>query len=169
MTTSLLEVNDLKKHFVLHSGLFGSGGATVYAVDGVSFKIDKGETLSLVGESGCGKSTAGRSILRLIAPTSGTVRFAGADITRLKGQGLKAIRPSMQMIFQDPYASLDPRQPVGRAIAEPMLVHGLADRSEVAQRVAAALSRVGLETAMARRLPHEFSGGSVSASPSPGR
>jgi peptide/nickel transport system ATP-binding protein len=158
-STPLLEVERLTTRYPITSGLLRRVTAHVHAVEDISFTLNEGETLALVGESGCGKSTAGRSILRLIAPTSGTVRFAGADITRLKGQGLKAIRPSMQMIFQDPYASLDPRQPVGRAIAEPMLVHGLADRSEVAQRVAAALSRVGLETAMARRLPHEFSGG----------
>ena len=131
----------------------------MHAVEGVSFSLRQGETLALVGESGCGKSTAGRTILRLIEPTSGAIRFEGRDITRLDPRGLKAVRPKMQMIFQDPYASLDPRQTIGRAIAEPMLVHGTATRADALDRAAAALARVGLEPAMIRRLPHEFSGG----------
>jgi peptide/nickel transport system ATP-binding protein len=155
----LLEVERLTTRYPIQSGILHRVTARVHAVESVSFSLRQGETLALVGESGCGKSTAGRTILRLIDPTSGAIRFEGRDITRLDPRGLKAIRPKMQMIFQDPYASLDPRQTIGRAIAEPMLVHGTATRADALDRAAAALARVGLEPAMVRRLPHEFSGG----------
>jgi peptide/nickel transport system ATP-binding protein len=155
----LLEVERLTTRYPISSGILHRVTARVHAVEGVSFSLRAGETLALVGESGCGKSTAGRTILRLIEPTSGVIRFEGRDITRLDPRGLKAVRPKMQMIFQDPYASLDPRQTIGRAIAEPMLVHATAARADALDRAASALARVGLEPAMIRRLPHEFSGG----------
>ena len=155
----LLEVERLTTRFPIKSGVLRRITASVHAVESVSFSLRQGETLALVGESGCGKSTVGRSILRLIEPSSGIIRFDGREITRLDATGMTAIRPKMQMIFQDPYASLDPRQTVGRAIAEPMLVHGRATRADAQDRAASALARVGLEPAMVRRLPHEFSGG----------
>jgi peptide/nickel transport system ATP-binding protein len=132
---------------------------TFKAVDGISFQIARGESVGLVGESGCGKSTTGRSILRLIQPTSGSVRFAGQEVLTAGKSELAALRRSMQMIFQDPYASLNPRIPVGKAIAEPIVVHGLASRSEAADRAIELLRKVGLSSDMAMRLPHEFSGG----------
>ena len=156
---TLLQVKGLTTRFPITAGVLGRVKARVHAVENVSFDLARGETLALVGESGCGKSTTGRSILRLVEPTAGTVRFEASEVTALSPGGLKALRPHMQMIFQDPYASLDPRQTVGQAIAEPMLVHGIAARSEAGDRVAAALVRVGLEAGMARRYPHEFSGG----------
>ncbi len=155
----LLEVKDLATRFPVPSGVLGRVRARVHAVENVSFDLAGGETLALVGESGCGKSTTGRSILRLIEPSAGTVRLQGHEITRLDPASLKALRPKLQMIFQDPYASLDPRQTVGRAIAEPMLVHSIAARGEVMERVHAVLAKVGLEPRMASRYPHEFSGG----------
>ena len=158
-TAPLLEVAQLTTRYPITSGILGRVSARVHAVENVSFSLRRGETLALVGESGCGKSTAGRTILRLIEPTSGVIRFDGQDIARLDQHQLKAIRPKLQMIFQDPYASLDPRQPVGRAITEPMRVHGMATAADAMDRAAAALVKVGLDPAMAQRLPHEFSGG----------
>jgi len=129
------------------------------AVDGVSFEVRRGETLALVGESGCGKSTTGRSILRLVEPNEGRVLFEGQDVRALDAPGLRSMRRRMQMIFQDPFASLNPRKSVGAAIAEPIVVHGLARKGEARDRVAELMRKVGLSPDMAGRFPHEFSGG----------
>lgn len=155
----LLEVTGLTTRFEIRGGLLRGLAGRVHAVENVSFSLAKGETLSLVGESGCGKSTTGRSILRLVEPQQGSITFADREIMALDKSGLKAIRREMQMIFQDPYASLNPRMAVGRAIAEPMIVHGIADRADADDRVAELLRKVGLSPDMAWRLPHEFSGG----------
>ena len=156
--TPLLSVRDLVKHY--HStGLFGRGAPPVRAVDGVSFDVAPGETLALVGESGCGKSSVGRTILRLQEPTSGTALFEGVDIFSLDRPTLRALRRRMQIIFQDPYSSLNPRMRVGAAIAEGIEIHRLAPKPEIPGRVAALLEEVGLDPGYARRYPHEFSGG----------
>jgi len=154
----LLSVRDLVKHY--HAGgLFGRAAPPVRAVNGVSFDVGQGETLALVGESGCGKSSVGRTILRLQEPTSGTAKFEGVDIFSLDRADLRALRRRMQIIFQDPYSSLNPRMRVGAAIAEGIEIHRLAPRQEIPHRVAALLEEVGLDPAYARRYPHEFSGG----------
>jgi len=154
----LLSVRDLVKHY--HAGgLFGRAAPPVRAVNGVSFDVGQGETLALVGESGCGKSSVGRTILRLQEPTSGTAKFEGVDIFSLDRADLRALRRRMQIIFQDPYSSLNPRMRVGAAIAEAIEIHRLAPRQEIPHRVAALLEEVGLDPAYARRYPHEFSGG----------
>ena len=145
----LLEVNDLKKHFPIHKGVFSKVSGQVYAVDGVSFSIGRGETLGLVGESGCGKSTVGRTLLRLLEPTSGTVRIGGEDITHLDGADLLPYRRRMQMIYQDPYASLNPRMTAGEIVGEPMVVHQLgtsAERREILRPAERALVRNAAET-----------------------
>jgi oligopeptide/dipeptide ABC transporter ATP-binding protein len=155
----LLEVRDLVKHFPIRRGLFGREAGQVRAVDGVSFDVRRGEVLGLVGESGCGKTTTGRCILRLIEPSSGTVRFDGRDITRLSRQELRPLRRQMQVIFQDPYSSLNPRLTVGSMLGEALAIHGLARGSKARTRVAELLELVGLSPDHARRYPHEFSGG----------
>jgi peptide/nickel transport system ATP-binding protein len=155
----VLEVSNLVTRFDIRSGVLGRVSARVHAVENVSFSVRAGETLALVGESGCGKSTAARSVLRLVEPTSGTVLFEGQDVRTLDRDGLRAARRRMQMIFQDPFASLNPRKTVGGAIAEPMVVHGLFDRAHARERVHELMKRVGLPPDMASRFPHEFSGG----------
>ncbi len=157
---TLLDVRELVMHFPLTQGvIFQRKVGAVRAVDGVSFTIRKGETLGLVGESGCGKSTTGRAILQLYRPTSGTVQFEGVELTRLKGEALRKMRRKVQMIFQDPYASLNPRMTVGSIIGEPLDIHGLARGKEKQQRVEELLRVVGLNPYFANRYPHEFSGG----------
>ncbi|HEY1325554.1 MAG TPA: dipeptide ABC transporter ATP-binding protein [Casimicrobiaceae bacterium] len=155
----LLEVRGLTTHFDLKSGLLSRARRRVHAVEHVSFDIAAGETLALVGESGCGKSTTGRSLLRLVEPSRGVIQFEGRDIARLPRESLREVRRDIQMIFQDPFASLDPRLTVGFSIAEPLYVHGVARGREAEQRVAELLEHVGLEPDHARRYPHEFSGG----------
>jgi oligopeptide transport system ATP-binding protein len=156
----LLRVNNLVKHFPLKSGLLSRNAERVHAVDGVSFDIARGETLGLVGESGCGKSTTGRCILRLVEPTSGEIWFEGRDTTALSGGELRALCRDMQIIFQDPYASLDPRMTIGAIIGEALVIHGLArTRQAFEERVAELLETVGLAADHMRRFPHEFSGG----------
>jgi len=152
--SALLSVSDLKKHFPAR----GRGGA-VRAVDGVDLRLETGETLGIVGESGCGKSTLGRTILRLLEPTSGAISFDGENLLGLAPQALRAKRRQMQMIFQDPFASLDPRLTVARIVAEPLVVHRIGDRAERRRAVAELLETVGLEADAASRYPHEFSGG----------
>jgi oligopeptide transport system ATP-binding protein len=154
----LVQVEGLVKHFALGGGFFG-GGQTVRAVDGVSFAINRGETFGLVGESGCGKTTVGRCVLRLVEPTAGTVRFEGTSVLGLGGGALRRIRRDMQIIFQDPYASLDPRMRVGAIVEEPLVIHGVGDRGARRARVAELLEEVGLGRDAAARYPHEFSGG----------
>ena len=155
----LLEIEDLKVHFPLRRGLFGKPSGAVRAVDGVTLSMARGETLGLVGESGCGKSTLGNAILRVVEPTSGAIRLAGIDLARLEGEELRQARRRAQMVFQDPFASLDPRMRIGDSIGEPLLVHGLAHGEELRARVGDLLRRVGLEPVHAARYPHEFSGG----------
>lgn len=156
----LIEVKDLRMHFPVTQGIiFQRRVGTVKAVDGVSFTIKRGETLGLVGESGCGKSTTGRAILQLYRPTSGQVLFQGVDLTTLRGNDLRHMRRRVQMIFQDPYASLNPRMTVGDIIAEPIRVHKLREGRAVRERVEELLHLVGLNPAFANRYPHEFSGG----------
>jgi oligopeptide transport system ATP-binding protein len=158
--TPLLLVKNLKKYFPIRGGLFSREVARVHAVDDVSFTIQKGETLGLVGESGCGKSTTGRCILRLIEPTAGEVVFEGKDVTALDKRSLRHLRRDMQIIFQDPYASLNPRMTVGSIIGEALVIHKLAKtRKEREERVVHLLETVGLSSDHLRRYPHEFSGG----------
>ena len=159
MPEPVLEVRDLKKHFPVKKGLLRRTVGHVYAVDGVSFSIGEGETLGLVGESGCGKSTVARTVLRLVEPTAGSIRLAGHDITHLGNAEMRPHRREMQIIFQDPFASLDPRMSAGDIVAEPLMVHGMANGKERAERVAALFQQVGLRPAQMRGFPHEFSGG----------
>jgi oligopeptide transport system ATP-binding protein len=155
----LLDVNDLKMHFPIHRGLLRRQVGAVHAVDGISFKVHRGETLGLVGESGCGKSTTGRAILQLYKPTSGNVKFEGSNLIGLKSEELRVMRRKMQMIFQDPYASLNPRMTIGEIVGEPLEVHNIASGREVQDRVSQLLELVRLNPAFASRYPHEFSGG----------
>jgi peptide/nickel transport system ATP-binding protein/oligopeptide transport system ATP-binding protein len=161
MTEALLTVRDLTKHFPISGGPMGIGAAgTVRAVDGVSFTIDTGETLALVGESGCGKSTTGRMLLRLTEPTAGSIHFDGSDLMTLSARELRRARQHIQIVFQDPYASLSPRQRIEDIVAEPLDVHGLYNsRSERRERVIELLRLVGLDAIHLRRRPFEFSGG----------
>jgi oligopeptide/dipeptide ABC transporter ATP-binding protein len=156
---SLLEVHDLKKYFPVKKGILSRTIGEVRAVDGISFTLERGETLGVVGESGCGKTTVGRSILRLIEPTSGQVFFNGQDLLQLRGEELRKMRASFQIIFQDPFSSLDPRMSVGEIIGEPLRNHRSGSRSEIKDRVAHLLNRVGLHPSQMGRYPHEFSGG----------
>ncbi len=156
----LLEVNDLQMHFPLTQGIiFQRQVGAVKAVDGVSFEVYEGETLGLVGESGCGKSTTGRAILQLYKPTAGEVKFDGQDLVKLDGGAMRRMRRHLQMIFQDPYASLNPRMTVGSIISEPMQIHNLVPKNQRNQRVQELLETVGLNPYFANRYPHEFSGG----------
>ena len=155
----LLQVQDLYKHFPINKGFFSQGKNKVHAVDGISFDIFDGETLGLVGESGCGKSTAGRTILQLHRPTAGKVLFDGQDLAQLHGSELRKQRRYLQMIFQDPYASLNPRMTVGQIIGEPMQIHNTLKGKEQQTRVQDLLELVGLNPGFINRYPHEFSGG----------
>lgn len=155
----LLEVKDLRKYFPIRGGLLRRVVADVKAVDGVSFSIKPGETLGLVGESGCGKTTVGRTLLRLEQATDGEVFFAGENILKVSGRRLKKLRREMQIIFQDPYSSLDPRILVGQSIAEGLAIHGIGNSSERADRVRDALVKVGMHPSHMQRYPHQFSGG----------
>lgn len=159
MTTALLAVEGLIKHFPIQRGVFSRVVGAVQAVNGVSFSIERGRTLSLVGESGSGKTTAGRCILRLIEPTAGRVLFDGIDVSSLDARSMRQLRKRMQIIFQDPFSSLNPRMTVYSVLAEALRVHGLAHRSERRQRVDELLRLVGLPPSSAGRYPHEFSGG----------
>ena len=160
MSDTLVEVKNLVKHFPITRGIvFQKQVGAVQAVNGLSFSIRKGETLGLVGESGCGKSTTGRLILRLIEPTSGSVRFEGRDVLALNRRDMREIRRDMQIVFQNPYASLDPRMTVGDSIGEPLRVHGTHKGAALHARVRELLDRVGLNPSYADRYPHEFSGG----------
>jgi oligopeptide/dipeptide ABC transporter ATP-binding protein len=160
VTETLMEVRDLVKHFPIRSGLLQRQVGAVRAVDGVSFDVFRGETLGLVGESGCGKSTTARLLLRLMAPTSGSIRFAGEEIASIKGGKLKDLRREMQMIFQDPYSSLNPRKTVGSIIADPLVIHRLYTGSgERKRKVQELMDRVGLNPEHFNRYPHQFSGG----------
>lgn len=159
MSETILEVKNLKKHFPITGGILGKEVNTVKAVDGLNFDVKKGETLGLVGESGCGKSTTGRVLLRLLDATEGEVVFEGQNIHQLAKNDLRSLRREMQMIFQDPYASLNPRMTVGKIIGEPMEIHNIASGQEKERRVRNLLEKVGLQPEYANRYPHEFSGG----------
>jgi oligopeptide/dipeptide ABC transporter ATP-binding protein len=156
---NLIEVRDLVKYFPVRGGVLQRVQGWVQAVDSVSFDIRKGETLGLVGESGCGKTTVGRTILRLIEPTRGQVLFEGGDLARMRASELKGARREMQIVFQDPFSSLDPRAQVGDSIGEALYIHGVRDAGERRQRVLDMMRRVGLSEDHMRRYPHEFSGG----------
>ncbi len=155
----LLEISGLKKHYPVRSGILRRAIGTVHAVDGVSFSVGVGETLGLVGESGCGKSTVARSVLRLVEPTSGSIRLNGLDITHLGKAELRPHRRSMQIVFQDPFASLNPRMTAGDIVGEPLSVHGIASGEKKRERVAELFEQVGLRPDQMHNYPHQFSGG----------
>ena len=155
----LIEVNDLKKHFPIRKGVLGRTIGHVHAVDGITFSINEGETLGLVGESGCGKTTVGRTVLRLIEPTSGEIKVRGQEITGLSKSGMRPLRRQMQIVFQDPFSSLNPRIRVGEIVGEPLKVHGVGDKNEREARVAKLFDRVGLRPQQMINYPHQFSGG----------
>lgn len=159
MSEPLVEVRDLVKNFPVKGGVFQREIGTVNAVNGVNLQIQPGETIGLVGESGCGKSTLGRMLVRLLEPTSGTIHFAGEDVTHVSGRHLKPFRRRAQIIFQDPFSSLDPRAQVGESISEGLRIHGIGDRDERRERVSEMLEIVGLNRNHVSRYPHEFSGG----------
>ncbi|MBM3629052.1 MAG: ABC transporter ATP-binding protein [Alphaproteobacteria bacterium] len=160
MSDPVLTVRGLRKHFATGGGLSRATAVTVRAVDGIGFEVGAGEAFGIVGESGCGKSTAGRAILRLIEPDAGEIVYRGQDVRAASGAALRALRRRLQIVFQDPYSSLNPRRSIGRALAEPIEVHGLAaSAQEVRARVASLLDEVGLPADAAERYPHEFSGG----------
>jgi len=155
----LLDVTDLRKHFPVRRGLLRRQAGSVFAVDGVSFSIAPGETLGLVGESGCGKSTVARTVMRLVEPTSGSIRLGGADITHLDKAAMRPFRRQMQIIFQDPFSSLNPRMSAGDIVREPIAFHGIAQGRAADDRVAELFEQVGLRAAQMRLYPHQFSGG----------
>ncbi len=157
--SALLEARDLKLHFPVMGGIFRHQVGSVYAVDGVSFELERGETLGIVGESGCGKSTLGRTLVRLYEPTGGTIRFQGEDITALRGADLLPLRRRMQLIFQDPYSSLNPRKSIRSALEEPLRIHGIGSDEERFETVTALMEKVGLHRDDLSKYPHEFSGG----------
>jgi oligopeptide transport system ATP-binding protein len=158
-SAALLEVRNLVKEFPVGRSLLSRGGASIRAVDGISFSIARGETLALVGESGCGKTTTGRLVMRLIEPSSGEVRFSGTDVFAASGRELRALRQRMQIVFQDPYRALDPQMTVAQIIGEPLVLHRLASGRELRKRIHVLLERVGLDPVLGERRPHEFSGG----------
>jgi oligopeptide/dipeptide ABC transporter ATP-binding protein len=159
MSETMLEVRDLKKYFPVRKGVFSRVVGQVKAVDGISFEIKRGETLGLVGESGCGKTTAGRTLLRLQEPTAGRIRFAGNDVTDVRGRPLRALRRNMQIVFQDPYGSLNPRMTVRSIIEEGLVIHRTGGRDARQAAVETILRQVGLDPSYMHRYPHEFSGG----------
>lgn len=159
MNEPLVKVENLKKYFPIRAGVFQKVVGNVKAVDGISLEIHKGETVGLVGESGCGKSTAGRTILRLLEKTEGSVTFDGKDIYNMKKEELRKLRPQMQIIFQDPYSSLNPRMTVGELVGEALEDHGLVPKNEIKNKVSETIKMCGLSPYHIRRYPHEFSGG----------
>ena len=159
MENNLIEVRNLSKSFVIASPLLGRNASRLHAVNDVSFDLHAGETLGLVGESGCGKSTVARLLMRLVDPDCGEIRFDGVDLARLSPKELRPFRKRMQMVFQDPFSSLNPRLRIGSAIGEALLIHKLAPRAQIRERVAALLETVGLKAEHMDRFPHEFSGG----------